>query len=206
MKLKKGLLMIGSMAVVIGASAYGVANADDTTPTAPTAGKAQGNTYITFTTPTTGQLTLDKVPTYDFGTNQLSSTVTQYKTNGNNPYTATNLTGDSNGYTITASASPLTNKDASDAVLPVKDLLVSAADGTVDATTKGQLSGAQNVNIYSSTPGQSAANKVATGNASSNGTLSSGNTSSVMDLSTANGIKSGKYIGTIDYTITDGIN
>ncbi|WP_395318126.1 cell surface protein [Fructilactobacillus frigidiflavus] len=203
MKLKKGLLMIGSVAFVLGASAYGVANADDTTPTAPTAGKAQGNTYITFTTPTTGQLTLDKVPTYDFGTNQLSSTVTQYKTNGNNPYTATNLTGDSNGYTITASASPLKN---SDAVLPVKDLLVSAADGAIDATTKGQLSGAQNVNIYSSTPGQSAANKVATGNASSNGTLSSGDTSSVMDLSTANGIKSGKYTGTIDYTITDGIN
>lgn len=194
MQMKKSLLMISSVAVVLGASAYGVANADDNTPAA---GNAKGNTYITFTPPTTGQLTLDKVPTYDFGSNQLSTTTTKFNTTGNNPYTATNLTGNNAGYTITANAGNLTN---SDAVLPVSDLLVSAADGTVDPTTKGQLSGAQNVNIYN------ASNKVATGNASSNGTLSSGNTSAVMDLSTANGIKSGKYTGTIDYTITNGIN
>lgn len=188
--LKRGIL--GSVTAILISVAAGFisVNADSET--------ASGDTKVTFTAPTTGQLVLNKVPSFDFGSQELKSNFQGFDATGSQAYDVTNLTGDSNGYTVTAQAGELNN--GTNAALPVSTLTTETADGVADSVTGGQITGVKSTNIYL------ASNKVAIGNANSNGEFTSGSTGATLSLSTPNGIKTGTYTGTIDYTLTAGIN
>lgn len=191
--MKRSFLIRTMMLAVLGFGTIGfsVTVSADVTP-----GTNQGTTNIQFTTPTDGQLVLNKVPSFDFGNHALATSYSAFAATGSNPYDVTNLTGDSNGYTITAKAGDL--KNGSD-TLPISTLTTDTADGTAQSVTGGKISGATGVQIYN------ASNKVATGNAAANGQLTSGTTGATLTLSSP-GVKAGAYTGVIDYTITDGIS
>ncbi|TLQ04222.1 cell surface protein [Pediococcus stilesii] len=165
--------------------------ADDTP-----AGTGQGTTTVTFNAPKGDQLILNAVPSFDFGNKDLSASNEPLSADGSSSYDVTNLTGNSNGYTITASASTMTTKDAPD--LPIKSLTTTTLDGTPDELTGGQITGSTDLNIYKKS------NVVATGNNNANGRLTSGKTSASLTLGPA-GVKSATYNGTIDYTIAANI-
>lgn len=188
-------ILISSLAASV-TLLLGTAITPSTVEAATATGTNQGNTTIQFTVPTDGQLVLNKVPSFDFGNHALATSYSAFTATGDTPYDVTNLTGDSNGYTVTAQAGQLTNGSN---VLPVSSLTTDTADGTADSVTGGKISGATGVSIYQ------ASNKVATGNATANGELQSGTTGATLTLSSP-GVKTGAYTGVIDYTITDGIN
>lgn len=158
----------------------------------------QGNTTITFKaadSSKTGLLTLNQVPDFDFQEHDLTSDKNStYTATGNKTIRVTDLSGSNNGYKVMATASTLTNGNAT---LPVASFDFTTADGKVNASTSGQIigTGANAASIY----GTSA--KVATGNANANGTNDSGDTSAKLTLND-NTIKSGQYKGTIDYTLS----
>lgn len=191
MKMKKGLLMIGTLALVAGSTSFGTVNAD----TDPLLNK-QGTTDINFTAPQTGGLTLESVPSYKFDDVDLSKLINTYSTQGTDVYKVNNLTGDSKGYKIQAQVGDPLKNGAS--ILPVSSLMVSAANGTADQATGGQLLGAASQDI------SKASAYVASGNANSNGELSSGAAQANLNLASTIGIKAGNYHGTIDYTLSSG--
>ena len=115
--------------------------ADDTP-----AGTGQGMTTVTFNAPKGDQLILNAVPSFDFGNKDLSASNESLSADGSSSYDVTNLTENSNGYTITASASTMTTKDAPD--LPIKSLTTTTLDGTPDELTGGQITGSTDLNIY----------------------------------------------------------
>lgn len=188
-KIKHGLIGVALTSVMaIGALPIGVF-ADDTP------GSAQGTTTVNFTAPKGDQLILNKVPSFDFGSHDLEADGGKFTAQGDE-YDVTNLTGNDNGYTVTALASALTTADGKNTLdFGETGLSTKTEDGAVDKLSGGQITGTPDFVKISEK-----ANTVATGNKNSNGELTSGKTSATLEISKV-GTKSQTYNGTIDYTI-----
>ena len=143
-----------------------------------------GTTSLTLTGDSSA-LTLDSVPSFNWGSKDTTAVQTQQSISGTGNLQVTDGRGGSSGYTVTALASSMTS---SGNTLPVTAM-------TISTTAASPLTGVTGANILSS-------NTVLTGGADANGTLAT--TDSTGYITVGNAAKTGTYSGTITYTINDG--
>lgn len=189
---KKLNLAVATLAVASAMAPVSVFADDDTGVR-----EMQGNSTITFEG--SNFLSLTQVPDFTFDGGKLDNLQNnkQFTATGK-AFTVVNLTGNSNGYTIEATASELTSQDSAKKILPVAEFNLQADNGDASKSTiGGKITGYSPLNIYKNTQ------TVAKGNEDANGEISSGKTTATLKLSSEN-VKATTYKGTIDYTLKNG--